>query len=156
MAVSTNFGLARKILAELKIPCQILDHSSYGRKSELVAPLFGIPKKNLLKTLTFISQDGQAILAILPKGSEVDEKRLAVLAGSGKLRLAKAPEVLHLTGSEIGGVTPIGSKLPAVIESSIIGEENVIISGGTPETSIVLSGKELARASKALSGAFSK
>ncbi len=136
-------SLTEKRLSSLRIPCQIVSHSTYGRKTEQIAPFFGIGKGGLLKTLTFVSESGKAIIAILPKGREVDVPLLETAAGIGSLRLAKSPEVKAITGMEIGGVSPFAISLPVFIDASIEAEKTVILSAGDPEISAVISGKDI-------------
>lgn len=136
-------SLTEKRLSSLRIPCQIVSHGTYGRKTEQIAPFFGIGKGGILKTLTFISGSGHAIIAILPKGREVEIPLLENRAGLGSLRLAKSPEVKAITGMEIGGVSPFALALPVFIDSSIETEKTVILAAGDPEISAVLSGKDV-------------
>lgn len=145
-----------KELSKLGVPCQLVSHESFGRRPESVAPLFNVQKGAILKTVTFVSQSGEGVLAVLQKGLEVKTQFLEKASGKDGLRLARASEVVRLTGSPLGGASPIASKIPVFADSKIPLEANVIVPGGDPELSLVIAGKDLVMAVKASGGSISE
>jgi prolyl-tRNA editing enzyme YbaK/EbsC (Cys-tRNA(Pro) deacylase) len=130
-------------MSRLKIPGQVVHHSDYGRKAEEIAPLFGVKKDAVLKTLTFLNSAGKACLVLVPMNRTIDEGKLAAVFGPGA-RLAKAAEVHALTKHEIGGV-PITANLPLFVDSSCLANPEILVSAGHPEVSVKLASSDLFR-----------
>ncbi|MFT5506243.1 MAG: prolyl-tRNA editing enzyme YbaK/EbsC (Cys-tRNA(Pro) deacylase) [Gammaproteobacteria bacterium] len=65
--------------------------------------------------------------------------------GTRKVSFASAEETRHLTGMEIGGVTPIAipQTLPIWIDEAVMDREYVILGGGNRESKIKLPPKAL-------------
>jgi prolyl-tRNA editing enzyme YbaK/EbsC (Cys-tRNA(Pro) deacylase) len=65
--------------------------------------------------------------------------------GARKVSFASAEETRHLTGMEIGGVTPIAipQTLPIWIDEAVMDREYVILGGGNRESKIKLPPKAL-------------
>ena len=71
------------------------------------------PLGSIVKSLVFLA-DGGLLLVLVAGDQRVDVKRLRSTLGLSKrqLRIAQPDEILELTGFEIGGVPPIGHKVP--------------------------------------------
>ena len=132
---------------EVELPAEVIFHKEYGRKASEVAPFFGVRPEAVLKTLTFLDSGGNACLVLLSQASHVDEKDLAEEFSPGfPIRLAKAAEVLELTGHEIGGVPPFGAKLPLFIDSACLKFGNILVAAGVPSVSVKLAASDLLNA----------
>ncbi len=133
-----------RLLAERRIPCELVLHKDYGRRAEDVAPLVGVRKDAVLKTLTFVGRSGKASLVIIPADAKVDEGKLEKILGE-RARLAKAPEVATLTGHKIGGV-PLTAHLPALADKTCFSFQKVLLSAGVPDASVKISPQDILRA----------
>jgi Cys-tRNA(Pro) deacylase len=86
------------------------------------AAAIGVGVEQILKTLLFDDRDGGFVVAIACGTGRVDRARLAAVSGSGKLRVADAPDVLRVTGFPAGGVAPLAlpHHLPVVVDSAVM------------------------------------
>jgi prolyl-tRNA editing enzyme YbaK/EbsC (Cys-tRNA(Pro) deacylase) len=68
---------------------------------------------SIVKSLIFLA-DGAPLLVLVSGDHRADVKRLRAKLGLSKnrLRIAQPAEVLALTGFEVGGVPPLGHRLP--------------------------------------------
>lgn len=106
----------------------------HGVDHEIVAPgvpmptvpaaaaAMGVGVEQILKTLLFDDRNGGFVVAIARGTGRVDRARLAAVSGSGKLRVADAPDVLRVTGFPAGGVAPLAlpPDLQVIVDSVVI------------------------------------
>jgi Cys-tRNA(Pro)/Cys-tRNA(Cys) deacylase len=79
----------------------------------LAARAAGVPQDHILKTLLFVGDSGEFVIAIANGTRRVDRKRLAQAAVMLKPRPAHPADVMTVTGYPAGGVAPLG--LPAAV-----------------------------------------
>lgn len=86
------------------------------------AAAIGVGVEQILKTLLFDDRNGGFVVAIACGTVRVDRARLAAAAGSAKLRVADAQDVLQITGYPAGGVAPLGlpQELPVVVDAAVM------------------------------------
>jgi prolyl-tRNA synthetase len=85
--------------------------STPGQKSvEEVSSFLGVQPGELAKTLLF-KIDDQDVAVLVPGSRDLNEAKLAGLAGSGLFRMLEDGEVQSLTGAAVGFAGPVG--LPA-------------------------------------------
>ncbi len=108
--------------------------AEHGVDHEIVAPgvpmptvpaaaaAMGVGVEQILKTLLFDDRNGGFVVAIACGTGRVDRARLAAVSGSGKLRVADAPDVLRVTGFPAGGVAPLAlpPDLQVIVDSAVI------------------------------------
>ncbi len=108
--------------------------AEHGVDHEIVAPgvpmptvpaaaaAMGVGVEQILKTLLFDDRNGGFVVAIARGTGRVDRARLAAVSGSGKLRVADAPDVLRVTGFPAGGVAPLAlpPDLQVIVDSVVI------------------------------------
>ena len=90
--------------------------------------------------------------------AQVDWKSLRKLVGRSRVRMATEDEVLEVTGYRTGTVSPFGMKnqtrpefdrrVRALIDASVLREEEVSIGSGVRNTAIILKSTDLQRALK--------
>ena len=85
------------------------------------AAAIGVGVDQILKTLLFQDKAGEFVVAIACGTGRVDRARLAEAAGTGKLRVADAADVLRITGYPAGGVAPLAlpTELPVIMDSAV-------------------------------------
>ncbi len=118
-----------------------LTHS--GSDAEIISPpadaatvsaaaqALGVREAQIVKSLLFQSRSGDVVLAVVKGGYRVDRRRLAEVAGLGHLKLASPETVLNVAGFAVGGMPPVGHKLPLnVIVDEAVLEESVVYGGG--------------------------
>ncbi|MCC7021818.1 MAG: YbaK/EbsC family protein [Thermomicrobiales bacterium] len=74
------------------------------------AAAIGVPEEAILKTLLFVDDAGNHVVAIANGTRRIDAKRLANVSGLTRLRAANPDAVEEITGYAAGGVAPIGLK----------------------------------------------
>jgi Cys-tRNA(Pro)/Cys-tRNA(Cys) deacylase len=122
-------------MSEETVPPHLLAFlAEHGVDHEIVAPgvpmptvpaaaaAIGVGVEQILKTLLFDDRDGGFVVAIACGTGRVDRARLAAVSGSGKLRVADAPDVLRVTGYPAGGVAPLAlpHHLPVIVDTAVM------------------------------------
>ncbi len=115
---------------------------------EAAAAAVGVQPEQIGKSLLFLTPD-EPILVIACGTTRVSYKRLAQYLGINrkKLKLAKAAEVLTVTGYRVGTVPPFGHRRPlsTLIESDVINQDDLYAGGGEINALVHLSTAELCR-----------
>jgi prolyl-tRNA editing enzyme YbaK/EbsC (Cys-tRNA(Pro) deacylase) len=100
------------------------------------------------KSILFLA-DGSPQLIIANGLNRVDYKKLADYLGISRrrLKLAKADEVLEITGYPVGTVPPFGHNLPipTIIEANVVEQKELYAGGGEINALIRLKTAELQR-----------
>jgi prolyl-tRNA editing enzyme YbaK/EbsC (Cys-tRNA(Pro) deacylase) len=100
------------------------------------------------KSILFLADDSP-YLVIANGLNRVDYKQLADYLGVSRrrLKLAKAPEVLAVTGYPVGTVPPFGHNqvIPTIIEAKVMAQEDLFAGGGEINALIRLKTAELQR-----------
>ena len=79
----------------------------------LAAQAIGVPEDQILKTLLFVGDPGEFVIAIANGTRRIDHGRLAHATAIRKPRPANPADVIAVTGYPAGGVAPLG--LPAAV-----------------------------------------
>lgn len=126
--------------------------------AETVAAKIGLPPAQVFKTLVLRGDRHGVCLAVVPAGSEVDEKALARLTGDRRVEMVPLKEVQPLTGYIRGGVTALAAKrdFPVYIDASAEGFEVISVSAGVRGTQILLPPADYIRAAKAVTAAIAR
>lgn len=124
--------------------------ASYGMEA---AEKLGVPPEAVFKTL-MVTVEGRLAVAMIPVAGTLDLKKAALLLGSRKAAIADRAEAEKRTGYVVGGISPLGQRLPspAVIDSSAETLESIYVSGGKRGFEIVLSPADLIRLTDAVAG----
>jgi prolyl-tRNA editing enzyme YbaK/EbsC (Cys-tRNA(Pro) deacylase) len=100
------------------------------------------------KSILFLA-DGSPQLIIANGLNRVDYKKLADYLGISRrrLKLAKADEVLEITGYPVGTVPPFGHNqpIPTIIEANVVEQKELYAGGGEINALIRLKTAELQR-----------
>lgn len=115
------------------------------------AAALGVVPDQVIKTLLFFVGDLPHII-IAHGVAPVRDRSLADFFGVGKrqIRLARAAEVLDITGYPAGGVPPFGhiQPTPVLLVRSLLGYETVFGGGGDDRTMMKLHTAELLRVTR--------
>jgi Cys-tRNA(Pro) deacylase len=86
----------------------------------LAAQAIGVPEDHILKTLIFVGDPGEFVVAIANGTHRIDRRLLANTALMRKPRPASASDVIALTGYPAGGVAPVGlpSSMPVIVDAA--------------------------------------
>jgi Cys-tRNA(Pro)/Cys-tRNA(Cys) deacylase len=121
-----------------------------GYGTALVAAL-GLDPDATGKTLVAALDDGRHVLAVVPVSAELDLKALARAAGAKRASMADPAVAERLTGSVVGGISPLGSRrpLPVFVDELLTVDAEVHVSGGRRGVELTLSPGDLVRATAA-------
>jgi len=91
--------------------------------------------------------DGCFVMCILRGDQRLDRKKLCRAAGAKRMSLAKADEVLAVTGYPVGAVPPfpVKSDLPTYIDPRVLEVDVVYCGGGDVDALLEVPTEELAR-----------
>lgn len=112
------------------------------------AAALGVSTDEIIKTLIFFVRSKP--YAVITNGlASVPTKPLADYFGVGKrqIKLARATQVVEITGYPVGGVPPFGhrSTLPMLLDRSVLTYETIYGGGGDDRTMMRIGTKELLR-----------
>jgi Cys-tRNA(Pro) deacylase len=105
------------------------------KTAEDAARAVGCDVDQIVKSLVFATDTGEAILCLTSGRHRVDLGKLAALAGTAEVRRATPDEARAATGFSIGGTPPFGhpSPVPTWIDETFKSHEIVWAAGGTPD-----------------------
>jgi Cys-tRNA(Pro)/Cys-tRNA(Cys) deacylase len=104
----------------------------------------GIIKHEMVKSI--VVTDGKDVfLACVPGDKRLDLEKLKAYLKSGKLSLARAPDVLKFTGYEVGAVNPLLLKNPLriVFDIDFKYKSELSVSTGSHDAGVILSSQDL-------------
>jgi len=105
-----------------------------------------VAETDFVKNICLLDADGHLIVAIVKGEDRASLTRISKALGIPKPRLATPQEILQKTGFPCGGTPSFGYEARFLIDSKVM-EKEVIYSGGGSENSLVkISTKELQRA----------
>jgi Cys-tRNA(Pro)/Cys-tRNA(Cys) deacylase len=121
--------------------------TSYGIEA---ANALGLAPDEVFKTL-IVLVDAQPHVAVVPVDCTLNLKMLAQAAGGKRAEMAPTDAAQRLTGYVLGGISPIGqrSRLPTVIDDSVLGLDRVYVSGGARGFDVGLVPEDLLKATDA-------
>ncbi|MEM0123842.1 MAG: YbaK/EbsC family protein [Conexivisphaerales archaeon] len=122
----------------------ILKHGQSYRAYEASKEL-GIDVHDVVKSVLFVTSEGDAVLVIVRGDRRVDQGKLARELGTRKLRLASKEEVARITGYKVGALPPVGHKnmIKTMIDYAISLEKIVYAGGGAIDSSLKIRVKDI-------------
>ena len=130
------------------------DTAAAGAYGEAVVRALGFDPGTVGKTLVVALDDGRHVAAVVPVSGSLDLKALARLAGAKKATMADHADAERLTGSVVGGISPLGTRrpLPVFVDELLTIGEAVHVSGGRRGLELTLAPGDLVRATAAVVG----
>jgi len=127
------------------------DDGDYG--AGLVRAL-GLDPDLVGKTLVVALDDGRHVGAVVPVSGSLDLKALSRLAGAKRAAMADPADAQRLTGSVLGGISPIGMRrpLPLFLDELLVAGDVVHVSGGRRGLELSLAPHDLVRVTAAVVG----
>jgi Ala-tRNA(Pro) deacylase len=97
-------------------------------------------------------------MGLIAADRRIDLKKLAKSVKTKKIRLAPPPEVLKVTGCEIGSVHPFGNLcgLPTFLDRSILANKVVNFNAGLHTVSIQMKASDFVRVVRPTTDRFSQ
>ena len=122
--------------------------ASYGSEA---AEALGIDPSRVFKTL-MVEVEGKLAVGIVPVSGTLDLKAFAAALGAKKAAMADPAAAQRRTGYVLGGISPLGQRLPSptVLDSSAVGLQTLLVSGGKRGLDIELAPADLIRLTRAV------
>lgn len=122
--------------------------ASYGVEA---AEALGIDPSRVFKTL-MVDVEGRLAVGIVPVSGTLDLKAMAMALGAKKAAMADPAAAQRRTGYVLGGISPLGQRQPSptVLDSSALGLETLLVSGGRRGLNIELAPADLVRLTDAV------
>ena len=96
----------KEFIRKYGIKAEILEFKDTVESVASASRASGVSEDKILKTLIVIA-GSKPYAVILPGDKKLDFKRLAVVTGAEKIRLARHSEVINITGVKPGEVSPL-------------------------------------------------
>lgn len=130
---------------------EVPDQRGYG---EALVQALDLDPDTVGKTLVAVLDDSSHVLAVVPVSATLDLKALARLAGAKRAALAEPQDAERLTGSVVGGISPLGPRrsLPVFVDELLTVGDEVHVSGGRRGLELSLAPTDLVRAAGAVVG----
>ena len=110
-----------------------------------------VPLETIIKSILFIDEKQDPVLAILTGDGRVDTKRLSSVAGVPKIKIATPEITKMLAGYEVGVMPPLGHKkrLMTVVDRKVMNFSRVYGGSGTMEALVEIDPQEIVRLTSA-------
>lgn len=143
---------AMRILERKKIPYRAnFYHCEEFIDAIQIADLLHQDYDQTFKTLVSVGKSGKYYVFVIPIQKELDLKAAAKCVNEKSIEMLHVKDLKEITGYIRGGCTAIGMKkeYPTVIDSSISGFDEIIVSGGALGVQIFISPENFLRATNA-------
>ncbi len=144
---------AHQYLDDLKIPYQRRAFPASTEKGAAnVARALGFREEQMVKTLIFVTGEGEHALVMLPANRSAKSGLLKKALGSRNIKMAGLAAVKEITGYEVGSIPPFHwqpSDFRSFIEASLMAEEELGVGAGMWGQEIIITPQNLVRASQA-------
>lgn len=132
----------------------VVEYDVSTATAPLAAAAVGCQVGAIVKSLCFLI-DGRPVVALIAGDMKADDRKLGALFGvaKGKVRIADATTVAHVTGYAVGGVAPVAhaQPVPVLIDDSLRRYDTVYAAGGAAHA---IFGVSLARLAALSGGRF--
>jgi Cys-tRNA(Pro) deacylase len=123
------------------------------RTAAEAAAAIGVELGQIVKSLVF-TVDDRPVLALVSGDRQLDEAKLAGLAGGTAAARPDADRVRAVTGFPVGGVPPFGhaSALPVFVDDGLLRFHEVWAAAGTPHVNFAVDPQRLVEATAGVVG----
>lgn len=139
----------RAFMGQARIEGTIIDLPVATPTVAAAARALGVPEDTIVKSLLFVIEPDQAVLAIAPGPQRVSTSAIAAWLGTSRkrIRLASPQDALQFSGYEVGTVPPFGHrrKLPVCMDRALLEMREVYAGGGGQNSLLRIDPAEIAR-----------
>lgn len=92
----------------------------------------GLDEHQVIKTLVMRDSRGKGLIVLMHGDRQVSTKALARQLEVKSITPVDPPEALRLTGYQVGGISPLGTKspLPVYMQASVLALERIYLNAG--------------------------
>lgn len=119
------------------IEAEFIETDRSTKSAKDAARVLQVGTDQIIKSLVFyVDEDPHLVIVRGP--DSVDEDRLAELLAAESTRFASPDEVQEETGYSVGGVPPIGTDLPKIVDEHVLDHDTVYGGAGSEHRMIGL------------------
>ncbi len=119
------------------IEAEFIETTQSTKSAEDAARVLQVTADQIIKSLVFYV-DGEAFVVVVRGPDRVDEDKLVELLAADDARFASPDEVEAETGYAVGGVPPVGTDLPKIIDEHVLNHGKVFGGAGSENRMIGL------------------
>lgn len=123
-----------------------LVHHGEVRSAEEAAEKRGISIGQLAKTLVVRIEEDRYLLALVPGDAGMDYKKLRSHLGVRRLSMPDPDEAFAATGYRRGTITPLGAGHPAILDTRLLGHDEISLGAGVAGWAIHIDPADLVEA----------
>jgi Cys-tRNA(Pro)/Cys-tRNA(Cys) deacylase len=142
-----------RLLEQHKIQYEALQYPTESRDAEEIAEILGLPPYLVYKTLVVQPEVGEKpYLVMIASDRALDLKKLAVVSGQKKVRMAAHKDAEALTGLKVGGISALAltqKNWIVYLDQPATEHEHILISAGQRGTQLRVPTMALMRLVKA-------
>ena len=119
-------------LKRKKVKFEVIKYDHLAKGAEFAAKAVSFPLDQTIKTLVVALEDKRFVLVLMPGNRQLSYKKIAAVCGAKRAAMADATTAQRLTGYQIGGISPFGTKkkLPTFMELRLQKYSDVMINAG--------------------------
>jgi prolyl-tRNA editing enzyme YbaK/EbsC (Cys-tRNA(Pro) deacylase) len=125
-------------LRDRGIEYELLEHGDDALTSEKAAELRDVPLAEMVKSMVFLDDDREVVVAVVPAERNVDLGSLRAIADIDSLKFADEEVIEGDLGYTIGAIPPFfpGRDCPIYMDSDVLRNDEVNFSSGRPDAGI--------------------
>lgn len=132
-------------LRELGIEHEVLTYRYDKMGARIAAHAIEQPEDVVLKSLVFRAEDRSFAFALISSNANVSTRKLGRAAGHKHMEAAAPRDAERITGYQVGGISPLGSRndLPVFLDETTARNLQLIINAGGRGTLVRLATSDL-------------
>jgi len=136
-----------QLLRGLSIEFDILTYRYDKMGARIAAEAIGQPEDVVLKSLVFRADNKCFAFALISGNANVSTRKLGRAAGHKHMEAASPRDAERMTGYQVGGISPLGSRnvLPIFLDEATTRHPRLIINAGGRGTLVRLATSDLIR-----------
>ena len=121
-----------QFLKNNRIAHQVVKYDHVEKGAEFAAQAVDFPLAQTIKTLVVALDNNRFTLVLAPGDRQLSMKKVARACKAKRAAMADTTTAQRLTGYQVGGISPFGSKKPlsAVMDASLTSHQEVMINAG--------------------------
>ncbi|MFH2218337.1 MAG: aminoacyl-tRNA deacylase [Pseudomonadota bacterium] len=139
---------AIRYLKQKEILFEVVTYAHEEKGAEYAARAVGFPVERTIKTLVVDLGQKKYAFVLMPGDRQLNLKQLAGACSVKKAAMVDAETARRLTGYQVGGISPFGSRqpLPVAMEESLLAFDRVLINAGQRGTMVMMSPGDIVKA----------
>jgi prolyl-tRNA editing enzyme YbaK/EbsC (Cys-tRNA(Pro) deacylase) len=140
----------RKYINENNIQAEILKFKKTTHSVADAAAAVGAEPEDFVKSICMIGPEEELIVAIVKGEHRASTSRVAKALGIERPRIAKPEEMIEKSGYPAGGTPAFGYEAIFLMDSKVLEKDAVYSGGGSEQSLVLMSPKEILRANGAM------